>query len=211
VSDGPGRTRAATRLRELNEEFVARELSDADLDLIEERAAQLVGVVRRADVRRRVPEQALLDEFRVSLLSEGRSEQHLTGSVVSGLDSPVSLGAHFWREGDEIVMVATFTPPFEGAPGMGHGGVLAAVIDEAMGLVVAMHQVLAFTAQLDVSYRSPVPLNRPVTTRAWLARREGRKFTLAAVVRCDETVLSEASGLFISVDPDQFIENLATR
>jgi acyl-coenzyme A thioesterase PaaI-like protein len=93
---------------------------------------------------------------------------------------------------------------------MGHGGVLAALIDEAMGLVVAMQRVLAFTAQLDISFRSPVPLLRPVTVRARLERRDGRKFTVAAVVTDGETVLSDATALFISVDPEKFVEQLTT-
>jgi acyl-coenzyme A thioesterase PaaI-like protein len=129
---------------------------------------------------------------------------------VTGENNPVSLGARFWREGEQIVMETTFGPAFEGAPGMGHGGVLTALIDEAMGLVVAMQRVLAFTAQLDVAFRSPVPLNQPVTVRALLDRRDGRKFTVTAVVRNGETVLSEATGLFVAVDPERFVEKLTT-
>lgn len=209
MSDEGPRTRAASALRELNHEFIARDLSDADLDDIAERIRGFLDVARRTPVRRRIAEDAVHDEFRMATLEEGESAHYLSDSVVTGDDNPASLGAHFWREGEQIVMTATFGPAFEGAPGMGHGGVLAALIDEAMGLVVATQRVLAFTAQLNIAFRSPVPMNRPVVARAWIQGREGRKFTVDAVVKAGETVLSEATGLFISVDPEKFVENLA--
>jgi len=202
------RTRAASRLRELNHEFIARDLSEDDLDVVAQRAQELLTMASRAPRRRRIPEDAMAAEFRMATLEEGQSEQYLSYSVITGTSSPMSLGARFWREGDQIVMEATFGPAHEGAPGMGHGGVLAALIDEAMGLAVAMQRVLAFTVQLDVAYRAPVPLNRPVTVRAWLEHHEGRKFTVRAVVRADELLLSEATGLFVSVDAATFVERL---
>jgi len=208
VSDEAPRTRAASRLRELNHEFVARDLSDDELGVVEERARELLTLVRQSSRRRRIAEDAVFDEFRMATLEEGRSAHYLSDSVVTGDNSPVSLGARFWREGGQIVMEATFGPAFEGAPGMGHGGVLAALIDEAMGLVVAMQRVLAFTAQLNIAFRSPVPMHQPVTARAWLEGRDGRKFSVGAVVLDGETVLSEATGLFISVDPEKFVEKL---
>lgn len=210
MSDEEPRARAASRLRELNHEFIARDLNDGDLEVIAERARELLTLVRSSNRRRRIAEDAVFDEFRMATLEEGKAAHYLSDSFVTGDNSPVSLGAHFWREGEQIVMQATFGPAFEGAPSMGHGGVLAAMIDEAMGLVVAMRRVLAFTAQLDISFRSPVPLHRPVTVRASLQGHDGRKFTVAAVVTDGETVLSEATGLFISVDPDKFVEQLTT-
>jgi acyl-coenzyme A thioesterase PaaI-like protein len=208
VSEDDPRTRAASRLRELNHEFIARDLSDDDLKVIEARARELLALARQSGRRRRVAEDAVFDEFRTATLEEGKPAHYLSDSFVTGDNSPVSLGAHFWREGEQIVMEATFGPAFEGAPSMGHGGVLTALIDEAMGLAVAMQRVLAFTARLDVNFRSPVPLHQPVTVRAWLERRDGRKFSVAAVVLDGETVLSEATGLFISVDPEKFVEKL---
>ena len=69
---------------------------------------------------------------------------------------------------------------FEGAPGRAHGGIVAALIDETMGLVLAIHGLLAFTAQLDITFLSPRRSTSPSWRRARLHANEGRKLSVAA-------------------------------
>jgi acyl-coenzyme A thioesterase PaaI-like protein len=120
----------------------------------------------------------------------------------------MGLGAYLWREGDVAVMEVTLGNAFEGAPGRSHGGVVASLIDETMGLVMGLQGVLAFTAQLDITYRAPTPINQPITARAWLECRDGRKLTIKATVVSEEGLLAEATALFIEVDPATFLEHI---
>jgi acyl-coenzyme A thioesterase PaaI-like protein len=143
--------------------------------------------------------------------SENSLEKHqlFSDSIVSGGSNPMGLGGYLWREGDVSVMQVTLGKAFEGAPGRAHGGIVAALLDETMGLVMAINDVLAYTVQLDISYLAPTPVNEPIIARAWLKERDGRKLLIAATVQAGETELASATGLFIAVDPQKFLEHLA--
>jgi acyl-coenzyme A thioesterase PaaI-like protein len=61
------------------------------------------------------------------------------------------------------------TAAFEGAPGMAHGGWIAAVLDEITGFLTILQAGFAVTANLRVDFKRPVPLDEPLTL---LAREE---------------------------------------
>jgi acyl-coenzyme A thioesterase PaaI-like protein len=103
----------------------------------------------------------------------------------------------------------TLGKAFEGAPGRAHGGIVAALIDETMGLVLAINDLFAFTAQLNITYVAPTPINEPISARAWLKEQNGRKLSIEARVEAGDNVIAKASALFISVDPQTFLEDLA--
>jgi acyl-coenzyme A thioesterase PaaI-like protein len=84
-----------------------------------------------------------------------------------------------------------------GAPGVVHGGIQAALLDEVMG--VAAHSgaesedVVLVTAEFHLRYRRPVPTATSLTIRARLARREGNDFFLeGAIVGADGHDLTRA-------------------
>lgn len=124
--------------------------------------------------------------------------------VVSGRANPMGIAARLWREDHEAVCQVTLGAAFEGAPGRAHGGVVAALIDETMGLVMSISGTPAFTGRLTVTYRAPTPLGRPLEVRARLAGQQGRKITVAAELHHGEQLLAQAEGLFIGVDPAHF-------
>ncbi len=127
-------------------------------------------------------------------------------SVVSGLANPMGVAARLWRDGDEAVCQVTLGTAFEGAPGRAHGGIVAALIDETMGVVTSISGTPAFTGRLTVTYRAPTPVRQPLEIRARLAGRSGRKLTITAEVRAEGQLLVEAEALFIAVDLDHFFE-----
>jgi hypothetical protein len=49
------------------------------------------------------------------------------------------------REGDDAVALAVLGHAFEGAPGRAHGGIVAAIFDDAVGFVLSMETTPAFT------------------------------------------------------------------
>src|ERR1700687_3616951 len=51
---------------------------------------------------------------------------------------------------------------YTGPPGHCHGGIIATILDEAMGKVNKLRQVIAVTAQMTVDYLRPVPLHTPL-------------------------------------------------
>lgn len=203
---------AAARLRDLGHEFVGRELRDETLDAVLRTVDELLRDVRESPVRTRSVPLDSLDRFKFVVPLEGEASPHrfFADSVVSGGANPMGLAGTLWRDGETAVMQVVFANAFEGAPGRAHGGVIAALLDETMGVVMGIHDALGLTAQLDITYLAPAPLNAPVIARAWLESRDGRKITSRATVHCNEVIIAEATALFITVDPQKFLAHLAT-
>jgi acyl-coenzyme A thioesterase PaaI-like protein len=203
VSD-PAATRAevAGKLRELGHEFVARDVDEATLAHMSEVIDQLIDEARRAPGRTRTLAASSYDAFASTVPQHGTGEprQLFSDSIVSGGSNPMGLGAYLWRDGEQAVMEVTLGKAFEGAPERAHGGVVAALVDETMGLVLAIHHQMAYTVQLNIAYRAPTPVNTPLLSRAWLERREGRKLFMHARVSAGETTVVEAEAIFVAIE-----------
>jgi acyl-coenzyme A thioesterase PaaI-like protein len=93
------------------------------------------------------------------------------------------------------------TRMFEGPPGHIHGGIVAALLDEAMSKLNRPLNVLAMTRHMEIDYLRPAPLHQPLVLISRHLRREGRKlFHQAEIKLPNGTVLARAQGLFIVVD-----------
>ena len=140
-------------MRELGHEFVARDLSDDQLDDLSVELRELLERVRDAALRVREFSRDRLEEFTLTIptIDEIGQRQLFSDSVVAGAANPMGLGAQLWRDGDVACMRVTLGEAFEGAPGRAHGGVVAALLDEVMGLMNVIHGAMAFTAQLDIT------------------------------------------------------------
>ena len=206
------RVRAATLLRRIGHEFVAREISDDQLAEVNSRLDELSAIISSGALRSRQVPSGSLASFKMTVPEEGQIEKHqlFSDSIVSGGANPMGLGGYLWREGSNALMEVTLGKAFEGAPGRAHGGIVAALIDETMGLVLAISEVLAFTAQLDITYVAPTPINTPIVAKAWLDKQDGRKLSIAATVTAGDVEIARATALFISVDPEKFLKHLTS-
>ena len=198
---------AARALRELGNALVSHQVPDDVLERIAATVGALVPQVREAPAR---PHAFLGGDFDIFSAPppEGRparTPNAFPDCVVSGRANPMGIAARLWREGDEAVCQVTLGAAFEGAPGRAHGGVVAALLDETMGLVLSISSTPAFTGHLAVTYRAPTPVGEALEVRARLAGRAGRKMTLTAELRGAGRLLAEAEGLFIAVDPERFV------
>jgi acyl-coenzyme A thioesterase PaaI-like protein len=97
-----------------------------------------------------------------------------------------------------------FDDRHQGAPFYAHGGVVAAVLDDACGYVSYLVLRMFVTAHLEVDYRRPVVLGQEYDVRARCIGIEGRKVRLAADLLDEDRIVAEASGLFVTVDIDHF-------
>ncbi|MCB9730230.1 MAG: PaaI family thioesterase [Deltaproteobacteria bacterium] len=112
---------------------------------------------------------------------------------------------YFQRDSDRaLVARAWFGPGTEGPPGHVHGGSMAAVLDEAMGLGcwIVGRKVLA--GRLDVRFRAVLPLGSLVTVEAWVEHVDGRHVTTRGrIVGADGTVHAKGEGLFVELTDAQ--------
>ncbi len=91
---------------------------------------------------------------------------------------------------------------FQGPPGHAHGGIIATILDEAMGKVNKLRSVIALTSRMQVEYLKPVPLGKPLVVESWEMRVRGRRHINAAVLRNYRgDVLARARATFLAIDP----------
>jgi acyl-coenzyme A thioesterase PaaI-like protein len=100
----------------------------------------------------------------------------------------------------------TFGPAFEGAPGIVHGGFVAALLDEALGMACIFSGGPAMTAELTTRYRTHTPVAEPLRVEARLVSVDGRKIQTEGAVFHGDDVIVEGSGLFIAVDVAKFAQ-----
>jgi acyl-coenzyme A thioesterase PaaI-like protein len=113
-------------------------------------------------------------------------------------------GLHLVFRIDNNTIVAEFQPREEhqGFPGVIHGGIVAAVLDEALGRtsLLAKNPEWSMTGRLEIRYRRYVPYGPLLRIRASLETERRRmvqasgKLTLADD---ENTLLAEADGTFL--------------
>src|SRR4051812_12150474 len=119
-----------------------------------------------------------------------------------GTDNAAGLHISFAPHGDELHATLTVTEAMVGAPGRLHGGITAAFVDEALGVLTThLGAAETMTASLTVDFRSPAFVGAVLTQRAWLERREGRKWFVRAEVHEGDRLVAEARGLWLSPRP----------
>lgn len=121
---------------------------------------------------------------------------------VCGQRNPFGLHLVFRQEEQSIV--ADFQPREEhqGFPGVIHGGIVAAVLDEALGRtsLLGEHPEWTMTGRLEVRYRRYVPYGPLLRVRATLENARRRMLQARGILTLAEdegTVLAEATGIFL--------------
>jgi acyl-coenzyme A thioesterase PaaI-like protein len=210
VTNEDQRIVAASLLRELGHEFVARDLSDDQLDALASDVRTMLETLRDTSPRIREFADRGIAEFALTIptFDEIGERQLHPDSFVAGAANPMGLAAQLWRDGDAACMRVTLGRAFEGAPGRAHGGVVAALLDDVMGAVNIIHGAMALTVQLDITYHAPTPVGEPIVARAWLARRDEKKLFVEATVHNGDVLVASGKGLFIAIDRSAFLERL---
>lgn len=100
--------------------------------------------------------------------------------------------------------VVRFGPEHHGSRNAVHGGAIATILDEVLGRIsVQGEHDRSRTAYLKIDYRALTPLDAELQFVGWLDAREGRKYFIAGELRDGETVLAQASALYVGLRPWQ--------
>ncbi|XP_068998906.1 acyl-coenzyme A thioesterase THEM4 [Embiotoca jacksoni] len=90
----------------------------------------------------------------------------------------------------------------EGPPGHVHGGAIATMIDTVAGSHAAILSGPVMTANLNINYRSPIPLGSTVLIESCLDKQEGRKMCVSCKLTSNDgsKLHTEATALFLSIN-----------
>jgi acyl-coenzyme A thioesterase PaaI-like protein len=98
-----------------------------------------------------------------------------------------------------------FDERHQGGPGFAHGGMVAAALDEACGLLATWYRFPTVTARIFVRYRKPVEINTELLVRARLESERGRRVRVRGEIVDGDAVLAEARAAFIHVPLSHFL------
>jgi acyl-CoA thioesterase FadM len=83
---------------------------------------------------------------------------------------------------------------------------VAALIDEACGLVATWYRFPTVTGRMFLRYRRPVPINRPLSVRAVVEEERGRRIFVRGELWDGEELLAEARLAFVHVRLEHFLK-----
>jgi uncharacterized protein (TIGR00369 family) len=89
---------------------------------------------------------------------------------------------------------------YQGGGGFAHGGIIALLLDEAMGKVCRFREVRAVTAELSVEYLKPVSVEKEIIVEAHETEQKGRNLFHAGEIRDSTgTILARGKGRFVVI------------
>ena len=98
-----------------------------------------------------------------------------------------------------------FDERHQAGPGIVHGGLVAAALDEACGLLATWYRFPAVTARIFVRYRRPVPINTEFLLRASVESERGRRIRIRGELVDGGESLAEARAAFLHVPLEHFL------
>ncbi|MFM9108546.1 MAG: PaaI family thioesterase [Chloroflexota bacterium] len=110
------------------------------------------------------------------------------------------LRLRFERAGDGVRALFVPRPQDEGFAGIVHGGILSAMLDEAMAWATYADGVWAMTARMAVRFRKPVPVGAELEISGRVVLVRGQVVETVGDIRdADGAVLADATATFLRV------------
>jgi acyl-coenzyme A thioesterase PaaI-like protein len=188
------------RVRDLVEAVV---MTDVDADARASAAARIAEVTETLRAARRPKDKVVQlvrhDNGRFEHMTQaGSGRLNPQAPRLEYLDLPDPVPPGEVREPVEIHARVTLTAQHGGPPGRAHGGVVATILDQVLGVAASASGQAGFTAGLDIRFRKATPYDVPLDLAARFVRREGRKTFATAEIRVGDVVTAEATAVFVA-------------
>jgi acyl-coenzyme A thioesterase PaaI-like protein len=148
--------------------------------------------------------------MREETLKDISKQNSSTGCFVCGVHNDHSLKAGFYHLG-EGTLVSLFKPldQHQSYPGVLHGGIAAAILDETMGrTILSLDETLwGVTIELNMKYRKPLPTEEVLYAKAIVTEHKSRYFiSKGAIILPDGSAAVTATGKFMKLPLDQITQ-----
>lgn len=203
----------AAELRRLNEAVITRRLGHDDAAELAERVAELTRSIETHESGSKFDIFGMRNRISSFLETgvwpepppDGSQIEFDVASAIGGALSPISIGATYFRDGDEVVGRVNVGHCFEGPPERVHGGIICAIFDEVMGSVFrATGTASAFTGELAVRFEGPAPIGVDLEFRARQVGESGRKRFLEGEATSADGRFASATATFIEMRLEHF-------
>lgn len=125
---------------------------------------------------------------------------------VCGKKNPFGLNMDFYQTAPgEVTANITLPEHFQSYPGVIHGGIVAAMLDEVSGRshMNGDQARFMYTARLEVRYRKNVPVGQPLRLVGKAGKSRSRMATASgAIYNAEDELLAEADALLVDIPPE---------
>ena len=112
--------------------------------------------------------------------------------------NPVGLHLRFWLRDNTVYTRYRIPARYHGAPGIAHGGIVAAILDELSCVAaLAISKCYVVTGEISVRYLKPCPVDAELDISAHITNREHPRYlVIEAEVRQGDVILARSTGRF---------------
>lgn len=192
------RRRLANQQRRLIEASVTSNASVEDLNLATKKVAAV------ADLLEKSPQQYGRTEFLREHIGRGVIAYEL--GPLCGMSNAIAapMFMHVDHEKGLLSAEVTLGWQYEGPPAAVHGGFVAAIFDDFLGMGQRLTGQSGVTGTITIKYRNLTPLNTKLVLKGWVDKIDGRKNFLKGEMWAGDTLTAECEGLFIHVDTSKY-------
>jgi acyl-coenzyme A thioesterase PaaI-like protein len=116
---------------------------------------------------------------------------------LAGLSNPLAPPINMWIKDGRAVGRVTMGWAYEGPPGTVHGGYVAAIFDQFLGMAQVIGKQPGMTGTLTIRYHLRTPLNTELHLEAWIEQIEGRKTRVCGEIHVGDSLTASCEGIFI--------------
>ncbi len=128
---------------------------------------------------------------------------------LAGWSNPLAPPVNQWVEDGVAHGTCTCGWAYEGPPGSVHGGFVAAIFDQFLGVAQLLTEQPGMTGYIKVNYHRRTPLNTQLLLHTTTIEVNGRKNTICGEMYADGVMTASAEGLFIQ--PRGGMRNIKTQ
>lgn len=199
-ADWAAKRKLAQEVRQLIADLVTCSADAQTLDSMAE-------VIRAQSARLRETPQY----FGRSAYSDAFPEKYTTlatlGYELNPLDgecNPIAAPMKVWIEGDVAYGTVNCGWAYEGPPNSIHGGFVAAIFDQFLGVGQKITGQPGVTGTISIRYIKPTPLNTDIKMVGRVKSVEGRKNILVGEMWAGDVLTATCEGLFIHIDLEAY-------
>ncbi len=121
---------------------------------------------------------------------------------MDGESNPIAAPMKLWIDEEEDVAYGRVNMgwQYEGPPNSVHGGFVAAILDQFLGVAQKITHQPGVTGTLKIRYIKPTPLNTDLKLVGRVKSVQGRKNVLVGEIWAGDVLTATAEGLFIHID-----------
>tara|TARA_R110002110_G_scaffold413729_1_gene641526 strand:- start:3707 stop:4360 length:654 start_codon:yes stop_codon:yes gene_type:complete len=118
-------------------------------------------------------------------------------NALGGHSNPMAPGINMWVDGMCAAGTVSFNHSYEGPPGFVHGGYVAGILDQFLGMAQIVGKQPGMTGTLTIHYHQPTPLDTELQLRAESKTVGERKTRVTGTISVGDQITATAEGLFI--------------